>query len=272
MILSLRLLIVVLLGSAALPVLADEPAPDAPVTTPPTTTTADEAPVSEVADTEPPVVIDLSIAADNPRSAPIVTTMLSDNVGVAGAIVHWRLAGAPGEPVSPWREAVLVGGSGPLRIARLPDGPQRTGFMLWIEAKDAAGNVARVASEHAPLTVQAATEGNQVRVEREAADDDDGKGPDPGWVMLAMATGIGASAGAGIFAYDLSVISQRTEQVDGLLRDDISTARRTELEGVQDELRTVFIQDAAAAATLGAIGAAALVTGVTLLVFAAVEQ
>ena len=242
----------------ALPAFADEPAM---VAEDPTTSTA-----PEFKDTAGPVVIDLSIAADNPASAPVVTTMLRDDVGVASAVVHWRTKGQP------WQQAVLVGGTGPLRIARLPDGPQRTGFSMWIEAKDDAGNMTHVASEHAPLEIKAAVEGNSQRVTRETAAADVVRGPDPGWVMLALATGIAAGAGSGIFFYDMNVIATRSDQVNKLLGDDVSAARRQELEGARDELQTGFIQDAVVATTLGVVGVAGLVTGVTLLVFAAAEQ
>ena len=218
-------------------------------------------------DTEGPSVVDLSIAADNPDAAPVVTTMLKDNVGVASAVVHWRV---PGQP---WQQTPLQGGTGPLRIARLPDGPQRTGFSAWIEAKDGAGNVTRVASEGAPLEVVAAVEGNSERVSRQTADDEAIRGPHPAWVMLAMATGIAGTAGAGVFVYDINIINKRSDEVAVLLDDGgISASRRAELEGTQLELQRVLTQDTAIAATLGVIGAAALVTGVTLLVFAAVEQ
>ncbi len=218
-------------------------------------------------DHEGPFVMDLSIAADNPDAAPVVTAMLKDNVGVAAALVHWQVAGQP------WQETVLVGGKGPLRIARLPDGPQRTGFSLWIEAKDAAGNITRVASEHSPLEVKAAVEGNSERIAHQDVIEPVKGGSDPVWIMVALGAGVVSTATASVAAYDLGLNFKKSDEVLVLLDDDtISAKRRRELERTQTELGQVELQDGAVAITLGAVGAAAVVTGVTLLILAAAEQ
>ena len=91
--------------------------------------------------------------------------------------------------------------------------------------------------------------------------------------MLTLGTGIAASAAAAVFGVDLNIIGRRIDTVDDLLLDtSISTRRRTELEDTRVQLETAFAQDAAVAATLGIIGVAGLVAGVTLLIFASIEQ
>lgn len=235
-----------------------EASPTPPTTTPAATTTAP--------DTRPPQVLDLSIASDNPLSAPVITLMIKDDVGVANVVCHWRVgAGA-------WQDTPMNGGSGQLFIAVLPDGTQETGFSLWVEAHDAANNFAHVASDVTPLVVAAAVEGNAERVERQELEAQKVNGPHPAWVMLALGTGIATGAAAGVFVYDLSLIGKRQEIVDGLLAQDISAARRAELEDTKVGLDEAVLQDGALVGTLGVISAAALTTGVVLLTVAALEE
>ena len=40
-------------------------------------------------------MLDVSIAADNPLAAPVLTLSLKDNVGVLDAIAWWRGEGQP---------------------------------------------------------------------------------------------------------------------------------------------------------------------------------
>jgi hypothetical protein len=225
----------------------------------PTTTTT-------ISDAAAPIVVEVAIAADNPAAAPLVTARVDDDVEVASAVAHWRVEG------SAWQETPLQGG-GRMLIGRLPDGPQRTGFGVWVEVKDAAGNVARVGSEAEPLDVAAAVEGNADRLAHQAAADTAFRGPHPAWVMLALGTGIAATAGAGVFVYDLNVLSQKTALVDDLLAgDDISDRRRGELESTRTALEKAAVQDQALVATLGVLGGAALATGAVLLTVSALEQ
>ena len=217
---------------------------------------------------EGPLVRDLLIAADNPQAAPVVTAQISDPQGVATAAVHWQAPDA-----SQWEVTPMVGGSGSTRIARLTDGAQLSGFSLWIEATDGAGHVTRVGSKATPLLIPPAVEGNAGRVTRQNAQQPGVQGPDPAWVMLTLGTGIAASAAAAVFGVDLNIIGRRIDTVDDLLLDtSISTRRRTELEDTRVQLETAFAQDAAVAATLGIIGVAGLGAGVTLLIFASIEQ
>ncbi len=223
------------------------------------------APVADV-DVEAPLVIEVSIAADNPKVAPVITASLKDNVGVQSAVAWWRVAGQP------WQSVPFIA-AGPMFMARLPAGTQTTGFSVWMEIKDAAGNVSRVGAEAAPLEVPPALEGNRERVERQAEADVAFAGPHPAWVMLAIGTGIAATAGAGIFVYDLNVLAQRGEQVDDLLADDdISDTRRVELEATRVAIDRTVTQDTAITATLAVIGGVALATGAVLLTVAAIEQ
>ena len=237
-------------------------------TTAPAPTTAATAATTVVApgDVTAPQVLDVSIAADNPLVAPVVTALLLDNVGVASAVAHWRVAGGT------WQERPLVGGSGQLFIARLPDGVQKTGFVLWLEVKDAANNGVRIGSDAAPLEVPAAIEGNVERVERQEAADSAFRGPHPAWVMLALGAGIAGTASAGIFVYDLSVLGKKAELVDTLLDSDLSAKRRTELEATEVQLDEAILQDQVLVGILGVIGGAALATGVVLLTVSAIEQ
>lgn len=232
----------------------------------PTTTTTPTTTATTTADAVQPEVLDISIAADNPLAAPVLQLTVKDNVGVASVVAHWRVEG------SPWQETPFVGG-GPMYMARLPDGPQKVGFGVWIEAKDAAGNVARVGSEAAPLEVAAAVEGNNDRVARQAAADAAFRGPHPAWVMLALGSGIAAGAGAGVFVYDLNVLGHKRELVNDLLdSNDLSDKRRAELEATGTAIDKAVLQDQALVGTLGVLAGAALATGVVLLTVSAIEQ
>ncbi len=240
------------------------PAAIAPTTTaestPAAVTTTDDV-TAATADTNPPTIADMSIAADNPRAAPVISANVYDDVTVGSAIVWWRTPG--GE----WQQSPLMG-TGRFRLLRLPDGVQTEGFDCYLEVIDGAGNVATAGTRTSPLAIARAVEGNALRVKNQLADEGAIAGPHPGWIMLSLGVGVAAGAGAGIFAYDYGLTNTRLDGIDEQLSGNISDTRRGELERSQSALEKVKTQDVAAAAILGVVAAAGVVTGVVLLVLA----
>ena len=249
-------------AAAATPGRTPATAVDAPAEVVPAVPTTTKAPPDSV----PPTINDLAIASDNPAVAPIITVSIRDAGGIDSATVHFRVKGGA------WKAVPLVGGTTAMRIARLPDGTQKDGFDFFVEVKDTSGNVSTSGSKNEPLAVPPAAEGNIARVEGADRDASAIAGPHPGWVMLAMGTGVLAGAGAAIFGYDLGIVQARSETVKEQLAGNVSAARRKELEANQKQLQDAITQDTAVTAILGVIGGAALATGITLLVVGAVEQ
>jgi hypothetical protein len=251
---------------------AEEPAPAADVSAADASPDADAAAGSDGADAaapvdhDPPVVVDVAVAADNPSAAPVVTAMFRDNVGVAEARVHWRTAGQD------WSVIVMAGEGGGLRIARLPDGVQRQGFSLWLDARDAAGNVVRVASASDPIAVPPAVEGNRERLEREQAEVEFPP-VHPGVVAIALGTGLVAGAASGVFWYDWRLASRRLEEVEGRLASGgLSAGERESLTRTRDALGDAITQDIVFGSIFGVVAVAAVATGVTLSVIGTLEE
>lgn len=227
-------------------------------------------PAPEAEDTTPPRIEDLAVAAANPDTAPLLTAVFTDDYsGVAEAVVRFR---APGEAA--YRSVSFEAGSGGLFLARLPDGLQRTGFEYYVEVFDAAKNgPAQLGSAEAPLQVAAAKEGTLARLAREEREDVAGA-VHPGWVMLAMGTGLATGAASGFFWYDLlAVVQPNLEKVNQELDGgSLTPARAAELEAQRAALEGSSTGNAIVGAILGVVAAAALTTGVALLVVSAASE
>ncbi len=261
------------------------PAPPSEATTVETvetveTTTAEtlttEAQVTPTAPAVGPTVGALEVAADNPDAAPVISLTIDRAVGAGVATVWWRASGTTavgadgGGPT--WTKMAMAGGPSGLKLARLPDGVQRAGFSFYVEATDDRGGLTTFGSRAAPITVEPAVEGNADRLRNDARDENAIVGPHPAFVMIALSAGVLAGAGAGIFAYDLSIVNGQLADVDAELADNPSASRRAALEASRASFADAALQDTTAAVLLGVVAGVALVTGTTLLVVGAVEQ
>lgn len=217
-----------------------------------------------VVDSAAPTISNFSVAADNPDAAPVISIAVRDNVGVTSAVCHWQ---APG---SSWQATPMAGTS--FRIARLPEGTQTTGFNVYVEVTDAAGNISRAGSADQPIAVARALRGNLARVNAEKAAAEHVEGPHPAWVALALGVGVVGAGGAGIFGYDLALTGTRLTAIEDELGGSVSSTRRAALERSQTALQQVQVQDATGLVVLGVVGVAGLVTGTTLLVMAVAAQ
>lgn len=222
---------------------------------------------AEIIDTEPPSVDDFAVAAQNPNGAPYVTAVITDDAsGVASAIVFTRQAGK-----LEWQQTPLVANDGGLFLGKLPDGLQKTGFEYYVEVTDAKGNgPTKVGSRNQPLIVEPAGMGELARekIPVEQAQ----FVVHPAWVMVAMGAGILAAGVSGIFWYDLGgLVIQRQDNQALLDMGGLSNADRAELEAANANIDNAIIGDIAIAGTLTAIAAAALGTGIGMLVFTELE-
>lgn len=205
-------------------------------------------------DSKAPLIEDVAVAASSPTTAPMITAVITDDwSGVERADVYFRRSTS-----AAYEKASLNPGTGGLFIARLPDGTQTTGFEYYLEVWDAAENgPSRIGAPEAPLVVPAAEEGTVERLEREQAERD--MGPvHPAWMMLSLGGGVLAAAGAGVFWLDyVNLQSQIAAESD--------PARRVEIE-------EAALGDAVLGSVLGVVAAAGLLTGVSLLVYSALEE
>jgi hypothetical protein len=226
-------------------------------------------------DVEAPIIEDIAAAASSPDTAPVVTVMMSDRgSGIGDAAVVYRLPGS-----AEWKRAPLQGSGtagSSLFIAHLPDGLQRTGFEYYVEASDKAGNgPARIGSAEAPVPVAKATEATSKRLDRQREAEQDQStavtGIHPGWIMLALGTGVLAGAGAGAYLIDLSISSSRKAAAEADLRKSPTADQRQDLEAARDGYQNAIVYDAAIASVLGVVAVAALATGTALLVVANLE-
>lgn len=205
-------------------------------------------------DSKAPLIEDVAVAASSPTTAPMITAVITDDwSGVERADVYFRRSAS-----AAYEKTALNPGTGGLFIARLPDGTQTTGFEYYLEVWDAAENgPSRMGAPEAPLVIPAAEEGTVERLEREQTERE--MGPvHPAWMMLSLGGGVLAAAGAGVFWLDyVNLQSQIAAESD--------PARRVEIE-------EAALGDAVLGSVLGVVAAAGLVTGVSLLVYSALEE
>lgn len=217
----------------------------------------------EVDDDTPPLIEDLAVAAGNPTTPPMITAVITDDwSGVERAEIFFRAPGA-----AEFDKVAFSPGAGGLFIARLPDGVQKTGFEYYVEVWDAAKNgPTRMGSPEAPLPVEAAAEGTLDRLERQEREALEGP-VHPGWVMLAMGTGVVASAVSGLFWIDLlNVVQPNIDVIHKDLAANPSATRRAELEKSLTTYENSRTGDLVFGAVTGVIGVAALGTGVALMI------
>lgn len=213
-----------------------------------------EAPTSSSDDTRAPLIEDVAVAAANPATPPMITAVITDDwSGVEEASVYYRPIGD-----DEFQKVPLHAGRGGLFVARLPDGVQRRGFAYYVEVYDAAKNgPALMGTAEQPFIIPAASEGTPARLERERSRAE--LGPvHPAFMMLSLGTGLLAGAGAGVFWLDYAKVS-------GQLKTEPAGPRRQELEEAN-------VGNVAIGGVLSVIAGAALVTGVGLLVYAALEE
>ncbi len=247
---------------------ATETQPETPSAAPTTApTTATVAPTVLGADTEAPNIVDVAAAAANPAAAPAVTVMMSDRgSGVGEAFVVYRATGT-----TAWQRAPLNGprdkAAAPF-VAMLPDGLQLRGFEYYIEATDSVGNgPARIGSADSPIVVERAVEATQTRIRREVADEQiASSGIHPAWPMLALGTGILASAGTAAYLIDLTISQSRQQAAATALKSAQTPAEVLALTQARDGYKGAVFFDAAIATVLGVVAVAGLATGVGLLV------
>ena len=208
----------------------------------------------------------LNVASDNPAAAPVVTATLVNGSASAVVTLWWR-SGA-----EEWQAKPMASGPTGLCLTRLPDGLQLTGFSFFVIAADGAGGSAAVGSRATPIEVPPASEGNALRVARDARDADALVGPHPAFVMMALGAGVLAGGGAGVFGYDLAIVNSRLTKTEAELASSPSASRRAELLAEQGSLGQAAVQDTIATVLFGVVSGVAVVTGVVLLVVGAVEQ
>lgn len=210
---------------------------------------------SEASDDEKaPLIEDVAVAASSPNTAPMVTAVITDDwSGVERAHVYFRPLGEPA-----FMKAALNPGTGGLFIARLPDGTQKRGFEYYVEVWDAANNgPSRMGSPEEPYRIEPAAEGTVTRLEREQ--EAAAMGPvHPAWMMLSLGGGVLMAAGSGIFWLDLV-------NLQGQLASETDPERRVELDDA-------ILGDIVLGSVLGVVAAAGLATGISLLVYSALEE
>ena len=221
----------------------------------------------EIADSEPPRVDDLAIAAQNPNGAPYVTAVITDDAsGVASAIVFTRKPGS-----IDWVQTPLVADAGGLFLGKLPLGLQKTGFEYYVEVLDAKGNgPTRVGSDESPFRVEPAGLGELAR--EKMPDDEVTYAVHPAWVMVAVGAGILAAGVSGIFWYDMGgLLLQRNAIEDQLAMGGLPQADIDALTAERGEVDNAILGDVAIAGVLTTISLAALGTGVGMLVYTNLE-
>ena len=213
-------------------------------------------------DDAPPFIEDVAVAAVNPEIQAMVTVLISDDKGIAGATIFYRRV-----EESTFSSLPLVAGSSTLFVARLPDGLQLGSFEYYIEAKDTGGNVARVGSADEPFLVKTAQEGTLERLEREGKNV---SGPKihPAWVMISLGTGVLASAGSAAFFYDFTRLQREIDDIDAKIADGEGSPQLTAGKAEREDSASTNL---IFGTILGVVGVAALATGISLLVVNASE-
>ena len=221
-------------------------------------------------DKEPPVIEDLAVAAQNPAASAVVTALLSDETGVAKAMFFYRTL--PAAPDEKYQALELDGDRRGLFMAKLPDGPQRTGFEYYVEVTDMAGNPpTRLGSVGRPFVVDRAVEATRERAARQKALEPQKMGP--GWAALAL--GVGALTGAGSAgSWTLYGVQRgRDSQIVTELDDPSTTAAtRATLHEEQQSATNTRVLAFAGGTALGVAAVTGLTVGVILLVAAANEE
>lgn len=205
-------------------------------------------------DQNAPSFDDVAVAAGSGGSVSRVTAIVTDDLtGVESVIVFYR----SGDEVL-YREAKLVAGEGGLFLGQLPAGIQNVGFSYYLEAKDAAGNLAQLGTPERPFVVAPAGESDLVRIERQANVAPPEPTIHPAWIALAIGTSVVVTVGAAAFWVDFI-------RIQLLLREPLTDAYRAQVEqaGIAD-LAIASVLSVAAVVTVG--------LGVGLLVFAAIDE
>lgn len=206
------------------------------------------------ADSTAPSFDDVAVAAGSGGSVSRVTAIVTDDLsGVESVIVFFR----SGDEVL-FREAKLVAGEGGLFLGQLPAGIQNVGFSYYLEAKDAAGNLAQLGTPERPFVVAPAGESDLVRIERQEAVRPPEPTIHPAWIALAIGTSVVVTVGAAAFWVDFV-------RIQLLLREPLTDAYREQVE-------QAGIADLAIASVLSVAAVASIGLGVGLLVFAAIEE
>jgi hypothetical protein len=247
-------MLAVLVGASG--VVAQEPPTEQPMAATPEVVPV-AAPVST--DTLPPSIVDVAAASDHPLKPPVITVSISDDQGPLTGTVFAR-ADTPSATTFeafPLNTQPAING-GAVLLTTLRDGLQTTGFVYFLEVKDAGNNSARLGSETDPLRVLPAEEATSDRLAREAAIANRTGRIHPSLIMLSFGVGVVSAAGAGAFLLDRGIVDGRAKTA------------RTDDERVA--LANANTQDLAGAVTLGVVGAIALTTGVILLVVQSADE
>ena len=219
---------------------------------------------ADVDDKAAPLIEDLAVAAGNPTTSPMITAVITDDwSGVERAEIFFRRTGE-----LEYQKTTLSPGAGGLFIGRLPDGLQKSGFEYYVEVWDAAKNgPARMGTPEAPLPVAPAKEGTLQRIERQEREALAGP-VHPGWVMLAMGTGVVATAVSSWFWYDLfKTVLPGLETVNqNLASPNLSEADRQKNLEAQLAYEQARTGNLAIGSIVGVVGVAALGTGIALMI------
>lgn len=214
-------------------------------------------PTQEAVDVKPPSIDDFAIAAGSPDAAVRVTAVVTDDAsGIEAVEVFYRV----GDEVREFSRVTLEAQTGGLFMGIFPDGPQRTGFAYYAEAKDAAGNVARLGDPEKPFKVAAPRQSGMATLEQARYEPVDEPLVAPVWIALALGAGVLAAAGGAIFLVDFGRLFLVT-----LPEETPGTQRHTLVQ-------QLMIGDAVIGGILAVLGAAGIATGTGLLVVAALDE
>lgn len=213
----------------------------------------------EIEDDTPPEFEDLAVAAGSPTAPARATAVVTDDAsGIESVEIYYRATGN-----TDFRPVPLTAGEGGLFIAALPQGLNQTGFEYYAEAKDAAGNTARLGSPESPYRIKAVAESEMARVERDRAAEDIPPAVDPLWPAIALGAGVVGLAIGGYLWFDTYSIYNTNL---------VGVATSEWQDPTYEPYSNAMILNMAMAAPLTIVGLAGAGTGAGLLIFSALSE
>ena len=249
---------------------AEAPADEAPADDPGGIEFVDEGPSPFENDDEPmdlpeeqedvdevaPTIDDFAVAAGSPTAAVRVTAVVTDDASGIEAVEIFYKVGEARE----FAKVALEPQQGGLFMGILPDGPQRTGFAYYAQARDAAGNIATLGDPERPYKVEAPRESGLAKLERSKQVIENEPTVAPIWIAVTLGVGVIGAAGAALFLVDFARLWFVL-----LPQETAGTTRHTQIQ-------QLAYGDAIIGGILAVLGLAGLVTGTGLLVFSAFEE
>lgn len=212
--------------------------------------------IQEDVDETAPTIDDFAVAAGSPDAAVRVTAVVTDDAsGIEAVEIFYRIA-----KDAEYAKVTLEPQQGGLFMGILPDGPQRSGFAYYAQARDAAGNVATLGDPERPYKVDAPRESGLARLERSKQVVENEPTVAPIWIAATLGVGVIGAAGAALFLVDFARLWFVL-----LPQETTGTVRHTQIQ-------QLAYGDAIIGGVLAVLGLAGLVTGTGLLIFAALEE